>query len=164
MLEVYISWIYSFLVLCNFYPFHQNLQMNIKYSSNIQPCFLSDSSNILSNWAYCPNVVILKTFNWKSEGERLGTIQVIYYIRSRKNSKACKTGLFLQHGAKAQNSVVSSPGCSTVHNAWCTKIPTTSTEWIHNGCPQQYWEKTVQGPEESEKPATYVNKHGDEVH
>jgi hypothetical protein len=64
--------------------------MNVKYSSNIQPCFLSDSSNILSNWVYWPSVVILKTFNWKSEGERLGVIHVIYCIRSSNTAELAK--------------------------------------------------------------------------
>lgn len=42
----------------HFYPSHQNFQRNVKFSSNIHPCFLSDSSIINSNWAYCPGTVI----------------------------------------------------------------------------------------------------------
>ena len=61
--------------------------MNVKYSLNIQPCFLSDSSIILSNWAYWPSAAILKTFNWKSGGERLG---VIYCIKSSNTAELAK--------------------------------------------------------------------------
>jgi hypothetical protein len=42
-------------------------------------------------------------------------------------------------------------------------MSTTGTEWIHNGCPQQCWEKDIRGSGESETDETYINKHVDQV-
>jgi hypothetical protein len=160
MFEVYIPWIYSFLVLCTFYTLHQNLKINVTYSLNIQPCFLSDSSIIQSNWAYWPTAVILKTSNWKSGGERLGVIHVMHCIWSSNTAELAKLVCSYNMAVRPTAMLSAQTGYSTGHSAWCRKMSTTGTEWIHNGCPQQHWEKTVQGSGENEKPATYINKRG----
>jgi hypothetical protein len=64
--------------------------MNVKYSSNIQPCLPSDSSILHSNWVFWPCAIILKTFNWKSGGEKLGIIGIIHCIWSSSTAELAK--------------------------------------------------------------------------
>jgi hypothetical protein len=138
--------------------------MNVKYSSNIQPCFLSNSSIILSNWAYWPSALIFKTFNWKSGGERMGVIYVIYCIRSSNTAELEK--LVYSYSMEVRPRAVLSAHrvtpLYTVHDA--EKYPPQAQYEYTTAALSSIEKKTVQGSEESEKPATYINKRADEVH